>query len=1509
MKSLFLFCTVLTLCCTFGVENSYSQAPNTICQRPSLLSSYALASSGIEFIENKGQLEDKNGNPMPEILYSSDANGLKCYLTSHGLHFIFTRIISGPEPPAKMHRATVGFEPRRIPNPDTIILQRLDMDFIGANKHPRIEAQNAVDAYYNFYLAHCRLHGIHGYRKIIYHDLYPHIDLIIYSTDDVMKYDFIVHPGGEPNKIVMRYSGMDSMNCSPDGKFRIYSLLGSIEEDKPYSYQGSNREVVIPSDFVIADNDLRFTIGNYDRKKDLVIDPPTRQWATYVTGDMGTRIYNVALDSSNNIYTSGFVYSHTVLATAGTYQDTFVVGYGARICKFDQLGKLIWATTYGGRGATYPFGLATDKHRNVVIGGLTTSENGIATPGAHKQFNPLLDGRGDDGDAFLTKFDSTGALLWGAYFGGPEEEDRDNIYQCVAIDHDDNIFLSGGTASDTGIATSGGYQKTLGTQGAGNSMSFLAKFNPSGSLLWGTYYGWNGEGTVQSVTVDPQGNAIITGWTTCTDSIGTAGSFQAVLSNKSPTATWLQEPDGFVARFGGNGNLKWGTYYGGTGFELMYSVCSDPHSNVYIVGGAGFDSYYDPNGLASSGLATTGAFQETMPNDTGAGLIVKFDSSGSRIWSTYFGSTYGRKDIGLFDICEKNGFLFITGESNYPDLLATAGAYQTTFAKVINADTNSNDCAFLEKFTTDGARIWGTYFAGNEWNGAWGVTTDLYGNPLICGFTLSDTGIATAGTYQSAFTYTNSNHVKQENGYLVKFCDLTTPILTATRNPICKGDPDTITLANYNYTSVNWKDGSKPLPWLNNSFQYIIPDTIAAGLHKFNVAITNIAGCDGLSDTLFFVVNPTPKLTLKTADTMCAGTYLVIGDSARGGTPPYTYNWSPVTGISTPTLGVTGAFPNATTTYTESVTDANGCQALAKITIVVNPLPTPLITASGPITFCKGDSVILRLDRKYFSYKWSDGSSSDSLIVRQSGTYYVVAADTNGCIAQSNTILITVPSLHPRITPDSIVSLCSDAVTLHADKGYSRYQWNDGSTADSLVPKSIGKYFVTVADQNGCQGVSDTVTAVLLPISPIVIGPNSACPQSVTSYRAIGRTNDTLSWTLSGGGTITSTTRPDSIEVHWLTSGTWRLTLHQTTPLGCTGDTTITIIVNSTLVPTISPDGNINLCDGDSIVLHAAKGFVAYAWSDGSTADSTIVRTAGSYSVTVRGSGGCTGSSATVFITMTPAPIVTSITANGPLHLCPGSSLQLQANVSDPKTAAKFLWNTGDTTQVITIDQIGIYTVRALNASGCMSTPFSVTIDSSSQVEISGPLSICVGDGPESYSVPFEDSVSYRWIVSNGMITGGQGSHIISVQWNDASTGTGTVTEIDSIFGGCIDTATITITIDSSLHPVITAIGALSFCAGDSVTLDAGSGYATYLWSKDGSVISGAANEFLRTGESGSYSVLVTNSGGCSGSSSTISVTVFPLPSKPIIMQVNDTLFCTTLATSYQWLLNGQAIP
>src|SRR5207248_3792475 len=149
--------------------------------KPSLksASSYSLSSGGIEFIENKGQLADQFGKPMPEVLYSSDAKGMKCYLTAKGMHFVFSRMIHAPDSAESVGRTLSppahGLRVRATPGKnDTLILQRLDLEFAGANPYPRIQAQDRADEYFNYYLEHCKLHGVRAYKKIIYHDLYPH---------------------------------------------------------------------------------------------------------------------------------------------------------------------------------------------------------------------------------------------------------------------------------------------------------------------------------------------------------------------------------------------------------------------------------------------------------------------------------------------------------------------------------------------------------------------------------------------------------------------------------------------------------------------------------------------------------------------------------------------------------------------------------------------------------------------------------------------------------------------------------------------------------------------------------------------------------------------------------------------------------------------------------------------------------------------------------------------------------------------------------------------------------------------------------------------------------------------------------------------------------------------------------------------------------------------------------------------------------------------------------------
>lgn len=672
-----------------------------------------------------------------------------------------------------------------------------------------------------------------------------------------------------------------------------------------------------------------------------------------------------------------------------------------------------------------------------------------------------------------------------------------------------------------------------------------------------------------------------------------------------------------------------------------------------------------------------------------------------------------------------------------------------------------------------------------------------------------------------------------------------------------------------------------------------------------NVAITNIAGCDGISDTLFLVVNAPPTLILKTNDTMCAGSNILIGDSATGGMSPYYYSWSPAAGISTPTYPVTSAFPNITTTYTETATDVNGCEAQATITILVKPAPTPAIVASGPLSFCKGDSVILRLDRRYTSYSWSDGSFADSLVVRQSGIYTVQVSDSNKCYGNGNSILVTVSPLHPGIIPDSTISLCENGgAVLHADKGFASYLWSDGSTADSIIPKSVGKYFVSVIDQNGCQGTSDTVIVKQSSLAPVIYGPNSACPQSLTSYLAGGNKKDSFTWSLTGGGTIKKSSLSDSIDVQWTSAGTWTLHVTETNALSCNGDTSLIVNVNSTLVPVITPNDTVAICQGDSLVLHAGSGFASYKWSDGSALDSLVIKQAGNYSVTVSGSSGCTGTSAATNITVNPIPSITII-PDWATHLCPGSIVHLTAT-SGLQT---YLWNTGETTETIAVSKAGTYSVTGTNPSGCTATSQSIiiTIDSSYHPQVKGAASICIGQGAASYSIPQDIGASYQWNATNGSIISGQGTNNINVLWNDASKGSGTLTVIEATSGGCYDTATLTIIIDANLYPQITANGPISFCEGDSVALDAGSGYATYLWSKDGSVITGATNEFLQVHQSGNYSVDVTNSSGCKGTSAALNVAVFSLPQQPVITQ-NNVILSSTPNVAYQWFLNGQII-
>ena len=161
--------------------------------------------------------------------------------------------------------------------------------------------------------------------------------------------------------------------------------------------------------------------------------------------------------------------------------------------------ELGWATYFGSLVA----GVATDKSGNVYITGGIGIGPGIATVGAYQTFF----GGGDD--AFLAKFNSKGNLIWATYFGG----DSDDYGYNVITDDSGNIYIAGTTFSDTGIATTGAYQVSK----TGRQDAFIAKFSPSGSRLWATYYGGNKgitfDDTRVSLAVGDSGNIYLSGST------------------------------------------------------------------------------------------------------------------------------------------------------------------------------------------------------------------------------------------------------------------------------------------------------------------------------------------------------------------------------------------------------------------------------------------------------------------------------------------------------------------------------------------------------------------------------------------------------------------------------------------------------------------------------------------------------------------------------------------------------------------------------------------------------------------------------------------------------------------------------------------------------------------------------------------------------------------------------------------------------------------------------------
>ena len=690
-----------------------------------------------------------------------------------------------------------------------------------------------------------------------------------------------------------------------------------------------------------------------------------------------------------------------------------------------------------------------------------------------------------------------------------------------------------------------------------------------------------------------------------------------------------------------------------------------------------------------------------------------------------------------------------------------------------------------------------------------------------------------AGTY--TLTVTNAGGCTGTASATVTVDPNPTPVIYG-NVPFCPGGSAKLD-AGAGYNSYLWSNGETGSTI----------DVNTAG--TFTVTVTNAQGCTGsVSATTTLLPEPKPVIT---------GDLTFCADKGKGGTTLdagagyASYLWSD--GSTSQTINIT-----TSGTWTVTVTNADGCSGSASVSTKLSPNPKPSI--KGLLGFCPGNSTTLDAGSGYASYLWSDGSTAQTITVNTAATWTVTVTTADGCTGSASATTTLYPEPKPVIYGD--LEFCDGgSTTLSADQTYYAHLWSTGATTQSIIVKNAGTYTLTVSNMDGCTG-SSTVTVVVNPNPvPVISGNLSFCAGKGTTLDA-GAGYASYLW--SDG----STTQTISVNK----TGSYTVTV--TNADGCSGSATVKTTLNPDPKPSIK--GNLSFCPGNSTTLDAGSGYASYAWSDGSTTQTISVSTAGTWAVTVTNAAGCSGSdSVTTTLLPEPKPAI-----YGDLEICDGESTTLTAD----NKYASYLWSTGATTQSISVKNAGTYTLTVTNSDGCSGTAsVTVNVNPTPEPVISGDLSFCPGKGTTLDAGG--GYATYLW--SNGATT-----QTISVN----ASGTFTVTVTNTF--GCSGSATATTTLDPEPKPVIT--GNMGFCAGGSSTLDAGSGYASYLWSD------GSTNQTITVSNAGTYSVTVTNAAGCSASASA-SVTVYSNPTPAIygLTTICDksstTLSADKAYSSYVW--------
>lgn len=506
-----------------------------------------------------------------------------------------------------------------------------------------------------------------------------------------------------------------------------------------------------------------------------------------------------------------------------------------------------------------------------------------------------------------------------------------------------------------------------------------------------------------------------------------------------------------------------------------------------------------------------------------------------------------------------------------------------------------------------------------------------------------------------------------------------------------------------------------------------------------------VQGYDCLSSRVAVTatVNPIPTVNAGRDSTKCGGVTGVIrvggSPTATGGTTPYTYAWSPTTGLTSSTVANPNANPTATTNYALQVTDNRGCigRDTVRIGIGANPTANAGIDknrCNGATAVTIGGSPTGTGTVSPYTYTWLPATGLSSTTTANptaspsvTTNYNVKVTDALGCFS-FDTIKVTQRP-NPTINAGRDSGWCAGSSSVPVVLGGSptatggsvpyTYTW---SPATSLSSTTIANpttttttsrtYTLSVTDLYNCVG-RDTVIISVNPTPTASAGTDKTfCEGGSTSGTIGGSPTATAGtspyayvWNPSTGLSSASTANPT---LSGIITGTRTYSVKVTDAKGCISYDTILLSTNPSVVPTISITGNDTICTGQSIVLNSNPIGITYplSWSTGATTPTINVTSAGTYTVSIPSCG-----------TISPAVNIYELAV--PNANFSQSSTALTSNFTDLSTGSpiSWSWNFGDGSAINTSQNpthtyavAGTYTVTLVVSNGICDDTYSTTV-------------------------------------------------------------------------------------------------------------------------------------------------------------------------------------------------------